>query len=77
MAEPHPTRAQTRKSAKYPAQYEKKQRRFRETLACRSKPGLSGDEIATHGFSHDMSLRSVLDTIVCAGIAGMEMQEDA
>jgi hypothetical protein len=32
---------------------------------------------ASHGFSYDMALRSVLDTIVCADIAGMEMQEDA
>ena len=46
-------------------------------VACRSQPGLSGDEIATHGFSGDMALRSALDTFVCANIAGMEMQEDA
>ena len=46
-------------------------------VACRSEPGLSGDEIATHGFSYDMALRSVLDTIVCADIAGMEIYEDA
>jgi hypothetical protein len=32
---------------------------------------------ASHGFSYDMALRSVLGTIVCADIAGMEMQEDA
>jgi hypothetical protein len=40
-------------------------------------PGLSGDEIGTHGFSYDRALPGVLETIVCADIAGMEMQEDA
>jgi hypothetical protein len=46
-------------------------------VACRSSPGLSGDEIAPHRFSYDRALPGVLDTIVCADIAGKEMQEDA